>query len=381
MSRAAAGVAVGAAGTTAYLRPDLMLDLLRSASPSVGTKELQQLTNMVRKNIFVYQLPFSVVGTSPEPGVTLCPSDANLQVEQLSREVRGASRSVTIVRTDPSGYSVTFYIITAAGVAGGLYLTLFRGWRLSDLCYVTQRTFRQGVTSLAAGLDTLTTRLNDVKARLQARIAEVSRKQDEAAAAQAAMRAHLAEVGADVEAVRGQVGQVHAAVLDLDAALAQVGADQRHALHGIYILCKAVGELAAGSSIASKTELLEFTHSPVWQRIRPAGLEGILRERDGEGNAGSEAPGRRQSFLLGSRDQGMSSGGGLFGSNNPGASGGFSLKSLPSGGGGRFGGAASGSSGVGASQQPRGLEVLGSTPPPPSPPVAGYERAFSDRLW
>jgi len=148
-----------------------------------------------------------------------------------------------------------------------------------------------------------------VAVHLHARLTEVIRKQDEAAIAQAATRAHLAEVGADVNDVRGQVRQVHAAVLDLDAALAQVGTDQRHALRGIYVLCKAVGELAAGSSIASKDELLEYTQSPVWQRIRPSGLEGILRDEDA--NLGSRPGG---SYLLG------------YGNNGTGL-----LKSLPGG--------------------------------------------------
>ena len=147
---------------------------------------------------------------------------------------------------------------------------------MGDLSWVTQHTFRRGISSLSAGLDSLSTRLADVKSRLAARIAEVSRKQDEAAVAAAALRAHLADVGADVEAVRGQVGHIHNAVLDMDAALSDIGVNQRHALHGIYVLCKAVSELSAGSHISSKAELLEFTQSPVWQRMRPQGLEGIL---------------------------------------------------------------------------------------------------------
>ena len=34
--------------------------------------------------------------------------------------------------------------------------------------------------------------------------------------------------------------QVHAVVMDLEASMAEVGANQRHANHGIYVLCKAV---------------------------------------------------------------------------------------------------------------------------------------------
>ena len=166
-----------------------------------------------------------------------------------------------------------------AASAGALYLVVGRGWRLGDLGWVTQRAFRQGMTGLSTGIDSLSARIADVRDRLTARIAEVSRKQDEAATAAAAMRAHLADVGADVETVRNQVGQLHSTILNMDVEISDIGVNQRHALHGIYILCKAVSELSAGSSIASKGELLEYTKSPVWQRVRPSpGLEGILQE-------------------------------------------------------------------------------------------------------
>jgi len=165
-----------------------------------------------------------------------------------------------------------------ATTAGALYLVFGRGWRLGDLGWVTQRAFRQGMTGLSAGIDSLSARLADVKTRLAARIAEVSQKQDEAATATAAMRAHLADVGTDVETVRNQIGQLHSTILNMDGEVSDIAVNQRHSLHGIYILCKAVSELSAGSNIASKTELLDYTKSPVWQRVRPQGLEGILHE-------------------------------------------------------------------------------------------------------
>lgn len=34
--------------------------------------------------------------------------------------------------------------------------------------------------------------------------------------------------------------QIHAVVMDLEASMAEVGVNQRHANHGIYVLCKAV---------------------------------------------------------------------------------------------------------------------------------------------
>jgi hypothetical protein len=50
--------------------------------------------------------------------------------------------------------------------------------------------------------------VQEVKARLQERIAALLRKQEELAAAQGELAAVLAGVGRDVEHTRGQVGQV-----------------------------------------------------------------------------------------------------------------------------------------------------------------------------
>ena len=306
MSRAGFGAAIGAAGTTAYLRPDLVLDWARNAATSGATlshtamqsKEMAELSRMVgpraqpEKPTRSIPMVFSSFSAIHLPW--LISYLTHSQVEQLAREVRGA-KTVTVVHTDRNGYTSTIAFYTALAVgAGTLYLVVIKGWRLRDLGWVTRRAFRQGIDGLSAGLDSLAARLADAKTRLTARIAEVSRKQDEAAASTAAMRAHLADVGQDVEAVRGEVGQVHAAVLDMDATLSDIGVNQRHALHGIFVLCKAVGELAAGSTIPSKAELLEYTQSPVWQRMRPQGLEGILQASNSE-----DQPWERRRYMLG----------------------------------------------------------------------------------
>jgi hypothetical protein len=52
----------------------------------------------------------------------------------------------------------------------------------------------------------------------------------------------------------------------MESMLNELGTNQRHATRGIFILCKAVGELMQGSNIASQQELLEFTKHPFWQQ-------------------------------------------------------------------------------------------------------------------
>lgn len=208
-----------------------------------------------------------------------------VQVEQLSREIR-SSGNVTIIRDESkvSQYpqQALLYSLGTLGVVVTLYLTVGRRWRLSDLYYVTRRAFREGMTSLATGIESVNARLADLKARVQARLIEISRKQDEAAIAQATMSARLVDIGNDVDTVRSQMKEVHSAVMEMDTALGELGDNQRHALLGIYVLVKAVSELASGSNINSKQELMEFTQSPMWQRLRPQGLEGILATREGD---------------------------------------------------------------------------------------------------
>ena len=61
---------------------------------------------------------------------------------------------------------------------------------------------------IGPGLEGLTQRLNEVKARLQAKLAELSAKQDDAMAAQKEMAKRLEEVGFDVTSTASQVKQV-----------------------------------------------------------------------------------------------------------------------------------------------------------------------------
>lgn len=74
---------------------------------------------------------------------------------------------------------------------------------------------------IGSGLEGLTQRLNEVKARLQAKLAELSTKQDDAMAAQKEMAKRLEEVGFDVTSTASQVKQVRG--MELRIILGGVG--------------------------------------------------------------------------------------------------------------------------------------------------------------
>ncbi|PSC68412.1 NADH-cytochrome b5 reductase 1 isoform A [Micractinium conductrix] len=295
MSRSLLGAGVGAAGATAYLKPEIVQDYVKelvwgpprlaSTGAPVG-KELEQLQRLV---------------------------------EDLSRQVAASrQQAVTVVHTGGSSGSSTgaYLLYGASGVVLGVvvYYRVLKGWTFGDMLYATRRGLKEGLASVTQGMEQLGAQIAQVKARLQERIAHVVRKQEEMLGAQAEMHASLAGVGRDVEHTRGQVGQIHAVVMDLEASMAEVGANQRHANHGIYVLCKAVSELMAGSSIPSKSELIEYTQQhPVWAGAeRVQGLESLLpapaggatdlrRAASARGRDENASPERRAApFLIGS---------------------------------------------------------------------------------
>lgn len=279
MSRGMLGAAMGAGTATLVLKPDLVTDFAKEAA--------------------VYGLTGGRNNSGGSASSSNSQEIAELHklVEQLARDVN-SKQQVTVVHA--GGERASNYLLLSVGglgVVAVLYLRLVKGWTISDFMWVTRRSLRQGFQQVNSGLEGLSARMADIKAKLQARIAELTRKQDETIVAQAQLKAQLKRVGDDVEVTRGQVGQIHGLVLDMEASMSEVGANQRLANQGIYVLCKAVGELMQGSNISSKTELLEFTQQhPVWASgsRNVAGLEGVLEGRDE--NAG---PTGRGPFLLG----------------------------------------------------------------------------------
>ncbi|KAL6782804.1 hypothetical protein ACKKBG_A08175 [Auxenochlorella protothecoides x Auxenochlorella symbiontica] len=272
MAKSVTSLAVGAGAATAYLRPDLVAGAARDMA-------------------FGSFPSFSTVSGS---NAAFAETEAlKAMVEQLSRDLKSHQQRVMVVQTgNERGAGLTTYAVGIVGVGTVLYLTVVRGWRLGDFLYVTRRGLQQGLGQLHTRLEGLNARLNDVKARLQAKLNELGGKQDATIAAQREMSQRLDEVGRDVTNTGSQVRQIHGKVYDMDSALVEVGANQRHANHGIFILCKAVGELMQGSNIASRAELLEFTQHPIWQGDRLQGLESVLGDMD------ANSKGKRP-FLLG----------------------------------------------------------------------------------
>lgn len=93
-----------------------------------------------------------------------------MQVEQLARDINTGRGGVTIVQ-QPSGRGsgVVLYTVVVAG-AGVLYLRFWRGWKFTDMMYVTRSSLNASLQTVSTGMESLAQRLQNVKAFLQQQV-------------------------------------------------------------------------------------------------------------------------------------------------------------------------------------------------------------------
>mmetsp|Transcript_19265 Transcript_19265/g.58167 ORF Transcript_19265/g.58167 Transcript_19265/m.58167 type:complete len:398 (-) Transcript_19265:313-1506(-) len=215
-------------------------------------------------------------------------------VQNMSTEMSRRQQGITILHTNETRSGMVYYVAVAA-TGGMVYLRYFRGWRFADMMYVTRGSLKASIGHLSDGLGALGDRLTSVKTYLQSQIRTLTTKQDQTMAAQAAMQEHLNVVGRDVEETRYEVSEMHGAVRELEANMDQLSVSQQYANHGIYVLCKVVGDLikgpsGSGSMRKSAEELEQFVrHPPTLHGTPVQGLEALL------GQSPTEEPVQRAS--------------------------------------------------------------------------------------
>ncbi|EIE21290.1 hypothetical protein COCSUDRAFT_57193 [Coccomyxa subellipsoidea C-169] len=178
---------------------------------------------------------------------------------------------------------VVLYTVGAAG-AGYVYLRIFKGWRLSDLMYVTRSSLTKSMSSVTAGVDSLSQRLSSMRTFVQQQVSALTKKQDDTLAAQAALEKQMSAVGDDVDDTRSKVDEVHSSVRDLEGSMAQLREHQMSANTGIYLLCRVVGDLmkSAGHRMGSVKELDTYIRDPRAISGHVQGLEGLLQNVEEE---------------------------------------------------------------------------------------------------
>ena len=159
-----------------------------------------------------------------------------LQVATLAALVAARGSSLTVVHSGSHG-NHGLLLGTGVAVVGGAAFLRLRG--LDNVLYVTRASFRNGVSTLGAGLQSVSVALARVRTALSERIDALSSR--------------LSDVASDVEQTRAGVESLGEQLSTVEGKLDAVSSKQDFACRGVYLLCAAVSQAlrkdgSAGSS-------------------------------------------------------------------------------------------------------------------------------------
>ncbi|CAI5979888.1 unnamed protein product, partial [Closterium sp. NIES-65] len=171
----------------------------------------------------------------------------SLQVQQLST----SSRPITVVNAPPAqerGGSIVGYVIPVAVIgAAGYGVMWWKGWRVSDLMYVTRRGMDQAVKLMGAKVTELQTALDTAKKQLAGRLEGVSKSVAEGLKMQAIIKKDVIEVKGVVTSVSRDLDNMHGLVEGMDTKLASLEQKQDIATRGVLLLCSFVSRGLQGN--------------------------------------------------------------------------------------------------------------------------------------
>ncbi|KAM0947086.1 hypothetical protein DsansV1_C08g0082411 [Dioscorea sansibarensis] len=167
------------------------------------------------------------------PSSTVKPQNDSLlaQVNSLRKELQllSSSRSVTIVTGTTSG-SGAFKVktIIVIGVVGYGYIW-WKGWKLSDMMFVTRRGLTDACSAVAKQLDHISSSISTAKRHLSARIDRVDCNLNESVELTAATKDEVSKLHGRLSGFHDEFESVHQAVQTLDFTA-----------RGVYHLCQFV---------------------------------------------------------------------------------------------------------------------------------------------
>ena len=129
-------------------------------------------------------------------------------------------------------------ILGSVAVVGGAALLRLRG--LDNVLYVSRASFRNGVSTLGAGLQSVSVALARVRTALSERID--------------ALGSRLNEVASDVEQTRAGVESLGEQLSTVEGKLDAVSSKQDFACRGVYLLCSAVSQALSKNGSAGASD-------------------------------------------------------------------------------------------------------------------------------
>ncbi|CAL9187260.1 unnamed protein product, partial [Musa hybrid cultivar] len=187
------------------------------------------------------------------------------QVNTLRQELQllASSRSVTIVTGANSGSGTCG--ITAVIVFGAVgYLCIWwKGWKVSDMMFVTRRGLSDACTTVGKQLELISASIATAKRHLSQRIDRADINLEECKELATATKCEVSKLHGDLGLIHTDVESVHHAVQTLETKLFRIEDRQDFATQGVYHLCQYVEKLEQSKS----QELIQDSPSSSSQAI------------------------------------------------------------------------------------------------------------------
>nr|XP_018683086.1 PREDICTED: uncharacterized protein LOC103989823 isoform X2 [Musa acuminata subsp. malaccensis] len=185
------------------------------------------------------------------------------QVNTLRQELQllASSRSVTIVTGANSGSGTCG--ITAVIVFGAVgYLCIWwKGWKVSDMMFVTRRGLSDACTTVGKQLELISASIATAKRHLSQRIDRADINLEECKELATATKCEVSKLHGDLGLIHTDVESVHRAVQTLETKLFRIEDRQDFATQGVYHLCQYVEKLEQSKS----QELIQDSPFASWQ--------------------------------------------------------------------------------------------------------------------
>ena len=196
-----------------------------------------------------------------DPAVRALAAQVQVLSSQLTALSAGRGGGITVFAGDGRGGVWTAVLVPTALGATTLYVyNAVTGTSMSSWTYVSQLTFKKGMSAVTAGLGSVGAAVRAVRKELNARIDALACKVDDGldVAKQTqtelgAMHDELARVGVDVNEVQRLTRDVE---VKLDKVMAAQGVTNR----GVRLLCSVFDEATSGAAAGGTRQQLSLIH-------------------------------------------------------------------------------------------------------------------------
>mmetsp|Transcript_24267 Transcript_24267/g.59838 ORF Transcript_24267/g.59838 Transcript_24267/m.59838 type:complete len:336 (-) Transcript_24267:104-1111(-) len=237
-------------------------------------------------------------------GVATAATQTDPRLDALAQDMRAlmlSGRGQSIV-VSPAGGGTGGKMLLIFVPSAGFYLWM-RGYRLSDLQWVSSSRFSSAVDSIGKAQEALSKGLSTFREAVAKRLLEFQQQVEERFAAvqdgQQHIEAQVGDVQNSVGNMQGHLAVVDRRVQGLERKLDETQAQLAYTSKGIHLLCSVVSENMGGGNSRTGRELEQFAqYNPLegaaqWDALEgPAVLVGLENGPEDDGSSAGRSSGR-----------------------------------------------------------------------------------------